>query len=83
MAPSAVKRVQPQSSAVNRSQPQSNVVKRSQSGTAWPRSARLNIGLKSVETPVITGLQALSLNISTGSFEPVENRLSRGLKPLV
>ena len=60
--------------AVNRVQAQSTAVNRSQSGTAWPQtqstaceSARLNIGLKSVETPVINGLQALSLNISTGS----------------
>lgn len=76
----AVNRVQAQSTAVNRVV---TAVNRSQSGTTWPRSARLNIGLKSVETPVITELQALSLNISTGSFEPVENRLSRGIKPLV
>ena len=52
-------------------------------GSTGGESARLNIGLKSAETPVISGLQALVSDISTGSLEPVENHLSRHLKVLV
>jgi len=52
-------------------------------GSTGGESARLNIGLKSAETPVISGLQALVFNILTGTKVPVKNRLSRHLKALV
>ena len=67
--------------AVNRSQSGTTAVNRRQGGTDWPQpgetgyeSARLNIGLKSAETPVTRGLQALIYDILTGTFVPVKNR---------